>query len=122
MEIIVIDNRSFKQKVRDGMHTVGEKAKKVLQVAMDNPEITISVGLTVVCAVSTLVSKVNKAHEIHENELRRTSSFYDRSLNCYWQTKRPLTADEMLEVEARKAAGESIGHILKSMGLLKKVR
>lgn len=122
MEIITVDTRSFKEKARDFGHAVWSKTKAVGKAIVDNPELSIGAAVAIASVMGTLISKVNKAHEMHETELRRTSSFYDRSLNCYWQTKRPLNTNEMLEVEARKAAGENIGQILMSMNLLKKVR
>lgn len=122
MEYVVIDERSFKEKASDAARTVKEKAGSCAKFLWENRRATISAAMLGATAVTSLVGKINRHKELRESEIRHTKSFYDRSMGCYWETKRPLKTDEMLELEQRRSAGENYGQILRDMGLLKRVR
>lgn len=124
MEVIVVDQRTFKEKVRDGYGIVKSKIKKTAKTFWENKEVTIPATVTLLTAGTSFIGKVNKHKELKEQEIRRKSSFYERreGLNCYYETKRPLTAKEMEELEQRRLNGELYGTILRDMNLLKRVR
>lgn len=44
---------------------------------------------------------------------------YDRSTGHYWELRRPLTTDELREIEKRKRNGENLGDILWDIKVLK---
>lgn len=122
MNYVVIDERSFKEKASDAARTVKEKASNCAKFLWENRKATISAAMLGAATVTSLVGKINRHKELRESEIRHTKSFYDRGMGCYWETKRPLKTDEMLELEQRKANGENYGQILRDMGLLKRVR
>lgn len=64
--------------------------------------------------------KADKYLDIYRETKLRDSMIYDRSLGMYWETKRPLTANQRLIIESRHKAGESYGSILSDMKLLKR--
>lgn len=122
MEVIVIDNRSKKEKVRDFMVAAKVKVKALGKKVWENKEIVIPAVIATVGGVNNLSGKLNRRKWLREQELRRTRSFYDRSAQCYWETKRPISTKERIEIVRRHREGESYDVILKSMGLLKRAR
>lgn len=71
-------------------------------------------------AASVVITKADKLANIRRGERLRNSMIYDRSLGMYWETKKPLTANQRLLIEARHKAGESYGQILSDMKVLKR--
>lgn len=64
--------------------------------------------------------KLDKYMGMYRETKIRNSTIYDRSLGMYWETKRPLTTNQRLAIEARHKAGEPYGQILSSMNLLRR--
>ena len=64
--------------------------------------------------VSGTITSINLGKE----ERLKNLYFYDTSLRNYWKLRRPLTTSEMLSLETRKKAGETIGEILMSMRVI----
>lgn len=121
-EFVTVDDRDWKQKLKDKWEDGKRKTKEAAEKLWENREVAIPVAIAALTAVSSMIKGHNRRKELEEAEIRRERAFYDRSLGVYWETRRPLTTNEMLEVEERKKAGESIGAILDDMGLLKKRR
>lgn len=96
------------QKVSDFM----KENRETLMVVVPAAAVGIK-GLT--RGVSSVAKRSAVKHEIKDRQTR----FYDHRLGQYWHTKRPLKANEQLEVSRRRAAGESYGDIFRSMRLLK---
>ena len=125
MEVIVIDQRSFKEKVSDayfhGKQAVKKRASQFCSFYCRNYKYTIPITIYGIHATSSLIGRINRHAQIREEEIRRTQSFYERreGLNCYYTTKRPVTALELEEIERRRINGELYGNILRDMGLLK---
>lgn len=122
MDVVVVDERTFKQKVKDFCEDGKRKVTKAAKDAWEHKEVVIPAIVTSAGAVGGLIKSINKHQQMKEEKLRRTRSFYDHSAGCYWETKRSLTTSEMLDVERRKKNGETYGEIFKSMGVLKRIR
>lgn len=121
-EFVTVDNRTWKEKAKDAWETGKRKTKEVMDKAWENRETVVPVLLGVLTIGAGVMKNATKYKELEEAETRRERAFYDRSLGVYWETRRPLTTQELLEVEERKAGGENIGAILEDMRLLKKKR
>ena len=100
----------------------GAKAKakrlfySVLDFAVEHP---VEFGSAVSLAMFG-IRRIDKAVDIRRAEKLRNSMIYDRSMGMYWETKRPLTANQRLAIEARHKAGEPYGRILSDMKVLKR--
>lgn len=121
-EFVTVDDRAKTQKVKDWLEDKKRKAKVIVEMYWENRDTTIPATVGVLAIAAKLGKQHNRNKELEEAETRRERAFYDRSLGVYWETRRPLTTAEMLEVEDRKKHGESIGAILDDMGLLKRKR
>lgn len=64
--------------------------------------------------------KIDKYVDLRRDIKLRNSTIYDRSLGMYWQTKKPLTTNQRLQIESRHKAGEPYGKILSDMKILKR--
>ena len=65
----------------------------------------------------TIASIDRKIDMVKEQELQELY-VYDQSLGMYHKLRRPLKSSEKIEIDRRRAAGESKIQILASMGLL----
>lgn len=61
---------------------------------------------------------ISKHAEHKREDDLRNRYIYDRSTGQYYKTRKKISQTQHLEIERRKRAGESIGQILLSMGLL----
>ena len=106
-----IDCRTWKQKLKDGF-------RNAVEFVEEHPIGTIivaSMGVKVLTMGINGMIKVVGARA----EAKQLNTMYDHSLNTRWQLKRPLTNEENVILEQRKAAGEKTGDILESMKVLR---
>lgn len=66
-----------------------------------------------------IVKDIRKNAYLKKEDHLKNCFIYDRSMGCYYETKRKLTNNERYEIEKRKARGEKLGYILRSMRVLK---
>ena len=78
---------------------------------------SVSVGAT--WLLKKVVGGAITNHNLNKEKALKELYIYDMSLKAYWKLRRALSASEMLEIESRRKAGESLGEILRSMRLLK---
>lgn len=123
MTIYENDNANAEQTMDDIRTKLEETKKKaramffnVLGWISEHPGETAAI----VGTVSVIINKADKLMNIRRGERLRNSMIYDRSLGMYWETKKPLTANQRLLIEARHKAGESYGQILSDMKVLKR--
>lgn len=110
-----LKKRELKEKAMTGVRKVGDFMK-------ENRETLVVVVPAAAVGIKSLTRGVNaiaKRSAVKREIKDRQTRFYDHRLGKYWYTKRPLKANEQLEVSRRKAAGESYGDIFRSMRLLK---
>lgn len=114
-----VDCRTTKQKFKDYVtkkkDEAKERAKRIGHWMMNNPEIVAGIG-TATLGLSRFAIKKSRAKE--EKELKN-NYVYDRSGGFYWRLRRPLTTNEMLELDRRRSNGERTADILASMRVLK---
>lgn len=119
MKVVLVDDRSTKEKIRDFATECKMKVERGYQWCMENPEIAVVVIPLVVKTGLTLVKAVSGNMKVRKQEAVKNLYCYDRSLGHYWSLKRELTNREWLEVDKRKKAGERLADILESMKVLK---
>ena len=79
----------------------------------------IIVGIPAAIGAIREINKMANRHKSRKDEQRREKRLYDPSLGGWWDLKKPMTNNQMLEVEARVNNGENRGDVLRKMGLLK---
>lgn len=112
----------FEQFVKDAKKRADETVEKakngVITVAMwavDHPEEAMAIGT----AVAFGVRQTTKVLGQYKDYRRRNLDIYDPTKGTWWHLRKPLSTEQMLEVERRRATGESYGAILESMNMLK---
>lgn len=117
-----IDERTFKQKVHDAASTVKQKvedgAKAVKKTVTDHPV----ESLTVLCFLGPGLLKVAntaiRGAQINKETRYNECDYYDPRTGEHWYTKKPLTANQKLNLEQRYKLGESKGSILRDMRMI----
>lgn len=123
MTIYETDDHSTEQTmddIREKLDGIKKKAQAIFYTAVswaiEHPAEAAAIATT----ASVIITKADKLANIRRGERLRNSMIYDRSLGMYWETKKPLTANQRLLIEARHKAGESYGQILSDMKVLKR--
>lgn len=113
---------SFKERVHEALQNFGiwwndnkEWAIIVLPVAVGLGSWAIK---SLIKGSVSVVKGLIQAHNLKLEEAIKNLYCYDRSLGHYWKLTRELSANEWLAVEARKKAGETLGHILMDMKVI----
>ena len=119
MKVVLVDDRSMKEKFKDFTADCKMKVRQGCQWCMENPEIAIVVIPIIAKTGMNLVKAVSRNANLRKQESIKNLYCYDRSLGHYWSLKRELTNREWLEVDKRKKAGERLADILDSMKVLK---
>ena len=71
------------------------------------------------CIGAVVIPAISKARK-NSMDYNRGKRIYDRSNDFYWEIRRNPTNNEKLIIEQRRMMGESLGHILSDMRLLKR--
>ena len=108
--------RDIREKVEDATVKAKLAAEACMVWVMNNPREAAAIAGLILYACK----KTDKYIDIYRETRLRNSMIYDRSLGMYWETKKPLTANQRLTIESRHKAGESYGAILSDMKLLKR--
>lgn len=77
-------------------------------------------GCYIAACITAVIAPVIRKSRRNSLEAKREKQIYDPSMGFYWETKRTLTNNQKLMVEQRRRSGESLGNILRDMGVLKK--
>lgn len=78
----------------------------------------IPVGLMVVKGVGNAARSIDRKIDMKREQDLQDLYIYDHSLGMYHKLRRPLKPSEKIEIDHRRANGESKIQILSSMGLL----
>ena len=103
----------------DGLKWKAKKAYYQGKAFVKGHATEIIVGIPVAIGALREVNKMANRHKSRKDEQRREKRLYDPSLGGWWDLKKPMTNNQMLEVEARVNNGENRGDVLRKMGLLK---
>lgn len=76
-------------------------------------------GVAAVGAVSKIARRIDRKLDLKHEQNLKDLYVYDRSLGIYHELRRKLKPSEAIEIDRRRANGESMIHILASMRLLK---
>ena len=125
MEKTIINHRSFKEKVSSLWYKTKRKVKEGTVIVRDNLDIIIPlvpVACTIIGVATKITSKMIQKHNTNKEIDFRQRTIYDRSLGRYVELSRPLTTEQAIIIEERRANGEKLTNILDSMKLLKSIR
>lgn len=114
----VVDMRTFKQKVEDGLFDAKQKAIQIGQWVAEHPMETIAI---VTCGIAT-VSEVRKIYDRVDEKLearKERLSVYCNDVQGRVQLKHELNYKENKELRDRMNNGETKFEALDEMGLLK---
>lgn len=78
----------------------------------------IPVGLMVIKGVGNAARSIDRKIDMKREQDLQDLYIYDHSLGMYHKLRRPLKPSEKIEIDRRRANGESKIQILSSMGLL----
>ena len=78
----------------------------------------IPVGLMVVKGVGNAARSIDRKIDMKREQDLQDLYIYDHSLGMYHKLRRPLKPSEKIEIDRRRANGDSKIQILSSMGLL----
>lgn len=84
-----------------------------------HPVLTWVVFPALLVGACDLTKGLIKSNNLSKEEALKNLYCYDRKLGHYWELKNALTNDQWLQVQSRMEAGEKLGTILDSMGVLK---
>lgn len=121
-ETINVDFRTKEQKRAERKQKVKEGLRATCDWIRENRDVIILVTpaiITVVGGATKVGSKMLANHRVNKEIDFKRRTIYDHSLGRYIELKRPLTSDQALVIEQRRADGEKLHVILDSMGLIK---
>ena len=98
------------------------KAREVYYWCRDHKEeaaFIATTGVAVIGAVGKAAKRIDRKIDLKREQDLKDLYVYDRSLGIYHELRRKLRPSEVLEIDRRRAAGESMTYILSSMRLLK---
>ena len=94
--------------------------KKKWQWCVDNPELAVTIATIAVSvlggAAKCLLPKINSNME--QKALR--SRLYDPQNGGYLYTRKPMSTSQMVELDRRRRAGQSVTQALDEMNVLKR--
>lgn len=96
-------------------------AEKTVKWCEDNKELAIAmipVGLMAIKTIGNTIRSVDRKIDLKKEQDLQELYIYDHSLGMYHKLRRPLRPSEKIEIDRRRANGESKIQILASMGLL----
>ena len=114
----VVDTRTFKQKVEDGLFDAKQKAIQIGQWIAEHPMETVAIvtcGVATVSEARRLYDRVDEKHQARKERL----SVYCNDVQGRVQLKHELNYKENKELRDRMNNGETKFEALDEMGLLK---
>lgn len=96
-----------------------EKKGKAKQWVTEHKDDIVYVCYIVVITGATVAPIIRRARRNHI-DIRREYQIYDPSTGFRWDLRRKLTNNQKLMIEDRRRNGESYGHILRDMNLLRR--
>ena len=97
------------------------KAEATVKWCEEHTELAIAlvpVGVVAIKTVSNTIQSINHKIDLKKEQDLQDLYVYDHSLGMYHKLRRPLTPSEKIEIDRRRANGESKIQILSSMGVL----
>ena len=117
-----VDNRSFKEKAKDLFGRIKVKATDTYNGAKrtieEHPGETFTILVISIPGILKVVNSLIRSGQADKERRFDECDYYDPRTGEHWYTRKPLTANQKLNLEQRYKAGESKGEILKSMRML----
>ena len=117
-----VDDRTFKQKVKDvwvkGTEKVSDAARNAKTMVMEHPQEALTIAVLALPASLKLANSIVRAKQQSKETRYNECDVYDPRTGTHYYTKKPLTNQQKLNLESRYRAGEDKGKILYDMKLL----
>lgn len=118
-----VDLRTKEQKIADFKYSAKNTWNGIARFVRDNIDVLAVVAPAAGLVFNGVCKVTSKA--IAERTLNKELDFkkrtiYDRSLGEYVELKKPLSVNQKLEYERRRATGEKVNTILNDMKVLKR--
>jgi len=114
-----VDNRTFKQKVKDFGVKAQDKAEKawngVKEFCEDHPFEAIGLASVAIPGILRLGNSIVRGSIEKREDKRRELDEYDPRTGEHWFLRSKLSTNQKLELERRYRNGEPKGEILRSM-------
>lgn len=94
------------------------KARKFVAEHPELAGIALFIGSSVAKGVVDEVRLNNRIRRINKEQEAKERTFYDRSINAYYHTRKAPSTKQKAKIAERKRNGETYDVILKDMGLL----
>jgi len=85
----------------------------------DETAFIVTTGIGAIGAITKLGRRIDHKLDLKKEQDLKDLYVYDRSLGIYHELRRKLKPSEAMEIDRRRANGESMVHILNNMRLLK---
>lgn len=114
----VYDNRTFKEKLKDGVESTKLKFKNGVDYCRRNPGFIAEAGVTTVIVLKT-ATKLIKTVAAARDEADSRKRVYCNDVQSYVKLKREPTRSDLEELRDRMDCGQTKFEALRDMNLLK---
>ena len=114
----VYDNRTFKEKLMDGVESTKLKFKNGVEFCKQNPGFIAEAGVTTVVVVKTATKLIKTIAEV-KDEADSRKRVYCNDVQSYVKLKREPTRSDLEELRDRMDCGQTKFEALRDMNLLK---
>ena len=113
------DKKTLKERFADKKETAKEKLSDVRQWCGNHKAEIMVLAPVLISGAVEMVKVATKKKNLNEEQHLKDNYIYDRSMGHYYELRRKLKSSEWLQIEERKAEGETLGRILEDMRVLK---
>lgn len=113
-----LEKRKKKEKLNQRINSVKNWAANNPELATLTATTLLGVGAATVKSGLRITNSIIRTSATRKESKAKELKIYDRSMMKYWNLRRPLTNDELKEIERRKK-NEKLSDILESMKVLK---
>lgn len=121
-KFVVVDNRTFKEKVQDAKTNAKFAVQNALAWAVENKELVIAaIPLATIGAngINKTVNAITRSRAAKAEEAVKKLYVYDRRNGMYLKLRKTLTSAQKSEIDRRRQNGETLTQILTSMRMLR---
>lgn len=117
--MIEVEKKSFKERYEEKKKKAKEKFDDVKKWCGEHKSEIVVFGPVLITGAVEIIKTVSKRKNLDDEKALKDNYIYDRSMGHYYELKRKLKSSEWLQIEERKAEGETLGSILQDMRVLK---
>jgi hypothetical protein len=118
--------KHWTNRIKDGVRRIKdqavEKCKAAVEYAKENPQVVallIGGGGMIIKTIGKVTRSIDRHSKLKQETYNKERFIYDRSLNMYLKTKRPLNNKDYKRInERKKKTGRKYSEILDELDLL----